>query len=74
MLEDFSNEVIKEEQAKLNQLYDAFTAKYGLIKSRGNALAFSEDNSYYLLCSLEDVDDEKVANVYLTQTPLSFAN
>lgn len=57
-LEDFSDEVIKEEQAKLNQLYDTFTAKYGLINSRGNALAFSEDNSYYLLCSLEDVDED----------------
>ena len=57
-LEDFSDEVIKEEQAKLNQLYDTFTAKYGLINSRGNAIAFSEDNSYYLLCSLEDVDED----------------
>lgn len=57
-LEDFSDEVIKAEQAKLNQLYDSFTAKYGLINSRGNAIAFSEDNSYYLLCSLEDVDED----------------
>ena len=57
-LEDFSDEVIKAEQAKLNQLYDRFTAKYGLINSRGNAIAFSEDNSYYLLCSLEDVDED----------------
>lgn len=57
-LEDFSDEVIKAEQAKLNQLYDKFTAKYGLINSRGNAIAFSEDNSYYLLCSLEDVDED----------------
>ena len=57
-LEDFSDEVIQAEQAKLNQLYDSFTAKYGLINSRGNAIAFSEDNSYYLLCSLEDVDEE----------------
>ncbi|PWJ22717.1 N12 class adenine-specific DNA methylase [Faecalicatena orotica] len=57
-LEDFSDEVIKAEQQKLNQLYDKFTAKYGLINSRGNALAFSEDNSYYLLCSLEDVDED----------------
>ena len=57
-LEDFSDEVIKTEQVKLNQLYDSFTAKYGLINSRGNAIAFSEDNSYYLLCSLEDVDEE----------------
>nr|WP_313527688.1 SNF2-related protein [Anaerotignum sp.] len=57
-LEDFSDEVIKAEQVKLNQLYDSFTAKYGLINSRGNAIAFSEDNSYYLLCSLEDVDED----------------
>lgn len=57
-LEDFSDEVIKAEQVKLNQLYDRFTAKYGLINSRGNAIAFSEDNSYYLLCSLEDVDED----------------
>ena len=56
-LEDYSDETIKEEQAKLNSLYDSFTAKYGLINSRGNSLAFSEDNSYYLLCSLEDVDE-----------------
>ena len=57
-LEDFSDEVIMAEQQKLNQLYDRFTAKYGLINSRGNAIAFSEDNSYYLLCSLEDVDED----------------
>lgn len=57
-LEDFSDEVIKAEQVKLNRLYDTFTAKYGLINSRGNSLAFSEDNSYYLLCSLEDVDED----------------
>lgn len=57
-LEDFSDEVIKAEQVKLNQLYDSFTSKYGLINSRGNSIAFSEDNSYYLLCSLEDVDEE----------------
>ena len=57
-LEDFSDEVIKAEQVKLNQLYDSFTTKYGLINSRGNSIAFSEDNSYYLLCSLEDVDED----------------
>lgn len=56
-LEDYSEETIKEEQETLNQLYDSFTAKYGLINSRGNSLAFSDDNSYYLLCSLEDVDE-----------------
>ena len=56
-LEDYSDETIKQEQARLNSLYDNFTAKYGLINSRGNSLAFSDDNSYYLLCSLEDVDE-----------------
>ena len=56
-LEDYSDETIAQEQAKLNRLYDSFTAKYGLINSRGNSLAFAEDNSYYLLCSLEDIDE-----------------
>lgn len=56
-LEDYSEETIKQEQENLNRLYDSFTAKYGLINSRGNSLAFSDDNSYYLLCSLEDVDE-----------------
>ena len=49
---------IRQEQARLNQLYDAFSEKYGLINSRGNALAFSDDSSYYLLCSLEVLDEE----------------
>lgn len=56
-LEDYSEETIKQEQETLNRLYDSFTAKYGLINSRGNSLAFSDDNSYYLLCSLEDIDE-----------------
>ena len=49
---------IRAEQQKLNRLYDHFTEKYGLINSRGNALAFADDSSYYLLCSLEMLDDE----------------
>lgn len=49
---------IRTEQQKLNRLYDRFTEKYGLINSRGNALAFADDSSYYLLCSLEVLDDE----------------
>ena len=49
---------IRVEQQKLNRLYDRFTEKYGLINSRGNALAFADDSSYYLLCSLEMLDDE----------------
>ena len=49
---------IRAEQQKLNRLYDRFTEKYGLINSRGNALSFADDSSYYLLCSLEVLDDE----------------
>ena len=49
---------IRAEQQKLNRLYDRFTEKYGLINSRGNALAFADDSSYYLLCSLEMLYDE----------------
>ena len=49
---------IRTEQQRLNRLYDRFTEKYGLINSRGNALAFADDSSYYLLCSLEMLDDE----------------
>ena len=56
-LEDYGDDTIMQEQARLNHLYDSFTSKYGLINSRGNSLAFSDDNSYYLLCSLEDVDE-----------------
>ena len=55
---DFSDEAISEQQKKLNILYDAFTEKYGLINSRGNNTAFSEDSSYFLLCSLEILDEE----------------
>ena len=54
-----SDETIRQTQAELNTLYDGFTAKYGLINSRANALAFAEDSSYYLLCSLEELDDDK---------------
>ena len=50
--EDYPDEEIKAQQAKLNTLYDAFTRKYGLINSRGNAIAFDQDSSYFLLCSL----------------------
>lgn len=55
--EDYPDEDIKREQEKLNQLYDRFTKKYGLINSRGNNSAFSNDSSYYLLCSLEILDE-----------------
>ena len=50
---------IRQAQAELNTLYDSFTAKYGLINSRANALAFQDDSSYYLLCTLEELDEEK---------------
>ncbi len=53
-----SDETIRETQGELNRLYDSFTAKYGLINSRGNALAFADDSSYYLLCSLEVLDED----------------
>ena len=58
-LDDAPNSEIKSIQVRLNEQYDAFTKKYGLINSRGNALAFSDDNSYFLLCSLEILDDNK---------------
>ena len=54
-----SDNTIRQTQAELNTLYDGFTAKYGLINSRANALAFAEDSSYYLLCSLEELDEDK---------------
>ena len=49
---------IRDQQAELNRRYDAYTAKYGLLNSRGNAQAFSDDSSYYLLCSLEILDED----------------
>ena len=57
-LEDFPDEMISQKQAELNTAYDAFTAKHGLINHRANAQAFAEDSSYYLLCSLENVDED----------------
>ena len=56
--EGYPDEEIAAEQQKLNALYDSFIAKYGLINSRGNKLAFSEDSSYCLLCSLEVLDEQ----------------
>ncbi|RKJ77788.1 helicase [Butyricicoccus sp. 1XD8-22] len=53
-----SDQTLHELQGKLNQVYDSYTAKYGLLNSRGNSTAFSDDASYPLLCSLEDIDDE----------------
>ena len=56
--EDYPDEDIKAEQDNLNKLYDDYTKKYGLISSHGNSMAFGEDSSYYLLCSLEVLDEE----------------
>ena len=57
-LNDFPDEDIKASQAKLNAAYDAFTAKYGLINDKKNARLFDDDSSYYLLCSLENLDEQ----------------
>ncbi len=57
-LNEHSDEEIAQLQEKMNALYDAFSAKYGLINDRANRLAFADDSSYYLLCSLEVLDDE----------------
>ena len=70
--ENYSDDEIKAQQAKLNTLYDNYTKKYGLINSRGNALAFSEDSSYFLLCSLEVLDEygelERKADMFTKRT------
>ena len=66
------NAVIREKQTELNRLYDAFAAKHDRISSRGNKLAFSDDSSYYLLCSLEVLDDdgnfERKADMFTKRT------
>ena len=71
-LENASDNAIHALQERLNTLYDAYTAKYGLINSRGNALAFSDDSSYYLLCSLELLDEngglERKADMFTKRT------
>lgn len=70
--EDYAEEEIKAQQAMLNTLYDTFTRHYGLINSRGNSLAFSEDSSYFLLCSLENIDEngnlESKADLFTKRT------
>ncbi|MDD4415925.1 MAG: SNF2-related protein [Proteiniphilum sp.] len=71
-LEDYTDVAIQGKQIELNRLYDAFTAKYGLINSRGNSLAFADDSSYYLLCSLEVLDEngelERKADMFTKRT------
>ena len=70
--EDYPDSTIKEEQAKLNNLYDTFTAKYGLINSRANSSAFSQDSSFSLLSALEVLGDdgtlEKKADMFYKRT------
>ena len=58
MDETIPDSAIREKQAELNRFYDSFTEKHGLINSRGNKLAFSDDSSYFLLCALEVMDDD----------------
>lgn len=71
-LEDFPDEKIKEKQAELSLAYDEFSKQNGLINSRANALAFADDSSYYLLCSLENVDEngelESKADIFTKRT------
>ena len=57
-LEDYPDETIQAKQAELNTAYDAFTEKNGLINNRANSQVFADDSSYYLLCSLENVDED----------------
>ncbi|MHB1314584.1 MAG: DEAD/DEAH box helicase family protein [Christensenellales bacterium] len=70
--EDYDDETIRAQQRKLNRLYDAFTAKYDLINSRGNNMAFSDDSSYCLLCSLEVLNEdgelERKADMFTKRT------
>ena len=70
--EDYPENDIKEQQTKLNKLYDNFTSKYGLINSRGNSMAFSSDSSYFLLCSLEVLNEngelERKADMFTKRT------
>nr|WP_243120531.1 DEAD/DEAH box helicase family protein [Pelotomaculum sp. FP] len=70
--EDYSDETIRMQQRKLNRLYYAFTAKYGLINSRGNSMAFADDSAYCLLCSLEVLDEngemERKADMFSKRT------
>lgn len=71
-LEDYSDDEIMRSQVKLNDLYDAFSKKYGLINDRANRLAFTEDSSYPLLCSLENLDEdgsfESKADIFFKRT------
>ena len=72
MKPNIADDRIRAQQAALNRLYDSYTARYGLINSRGNRLAFDKDSSYYLLCSLEVLDDdgelERKADIFTKRT------
>lgn len=71
-LNEYTDEAIADTQRELNTLYDAYTAKYGLLNSRGNSMAFSDDSSYPLLCSLEVLDEngklERKADMFYKRT------
>ncbi len=71
-LEGYADEVIRREQQNLNALYDAFEKKYGLLNSRANKMAFEDDSSYCLLCSLEVIDEngelERKADMFTKRT------
>ena len=71
-LDNCSDEVLRSEQSQLHQLYDDFTREHGLINSRGNNKAFSDDSSYYLLCSLEHLDEngnlDRKADIFSKRT------
>ena len=71
-MEDYPEEDIRAKQRELDTLYDKFTAEYGLVNSRSNAQAFADDSSYYLLCSLENIDEngelESKADMFTKRT------
>ena len=71
-MEDYPEEDIRAKQRELNTLYDKFTAEYGLVNSRSNAQAFADDSSYYLLCSLENINEngelESKADMFTKRT------
>ena len=62
-LDDYPDSAVQETQARLNDTYDAFTKKYGLLNDRRNARLFEQDSSYYLLCSLENLDEKQAVEV-----------
>ena len=71
-VDDYPEHIIVSEQSKLNRLYDSYTKKYGLINSRGNSMAFSQDSAYCLLCSLEVLNEnselERKADMFSKRT------